>query len=116
MIYFVVDLIDCVERRDVPFIGHATCCLFLGRANYVHPACRALRMSSKAALLECSSPFLHFAKRTRQPLHFVLFAVVFTVCRIVWIPILMMQLLQYNHDNDGNDDENNNSSRAAAAA
>jgi hypothetical protein len=53
-----------------------------------------LRMNSKATLCELSSPFMHLAKLTRKPLHFLLFAVVFTLCRMVWLPMLVRQLLQ----------------------
>lgn len=49
-------------------------------------------MNSQGAQLELSTPFLHIAKRTRNPFHFLLFAVMFTLCRIIWIPIMMMQL------------------------
>jgi len=91
--YFCVDLIDTTTRRDVPFILHALFCLACGTFNYTTPVCRVLRMNSKAALLEASSPFLHLAKRTKAPLHFVAFAVMFTLCRMVWIPVIISQLL-----------------------
>ena len=50
-----------------------------GVANYVTPVCQELRMTSKAALLEASNPFMHLAKKTRQPGHFALFAAVYTL-------------------------------------
>jgi hypothetical protein len=90
--YFCVDLVDTATRMDWPFVLHAVCCLGLGLLNYTTPLCRLLRMNSRAAQLELSSPFLHLSKQTREPWHFILFAVVFTLCRILWIPVMMKQL------------------------
>jgi hypothetical protein len=44
-------------------------------------------------LCELSNPFMHLAKKTRNSAHFLLFATVFTICRVVWIPVLMRQLV-----------------------
>jgi hypothetical protein len=90
--YFIVDLWDCAIRMDFQYTLHAAACLGLGIGNYASPILRRLRMNSKATLCELSTPFLHLAKLTRRPLHFAMFAVVFTVCRIVWLPIIMYQL------------------------
>jgi hypothetical protein len=51
-------------------------------------------MNSKATFLELSNPFMHLVKRTKKPEHMALFAAVFTVVRIIWLPILVWQLLQ----------------------
>jgi hypothetical protein len=91
--YFAVDAVDCMIRRDGEYLLHATICLVLGMANYTHPTFFVLKMNSKATYCELSTPFLHYSKQTRQPIHFILFAIVFTMCRIVWIPILYRQLL-----------------------
>jgi TLC domain len=91
--YFLVDTIDCGIRRDWPYLFHAVCCAVLGLANYHTPILRELRMNSKAAFCEVSNPFMHLAKKTRNPLHFGLFAVVFTCCRMLWLPVLYRQLL-----------------------
>ena len=80
-------------RLDRDYIIHAGFCLLLGSFNYATPVLRHLRMNSKAALCESSSPFMHLAKQTRNPMHFVLFAIVYTGCRIVWIPVMVKQLL-----------------------
>lgn len=93
--YFGVDLVDCLIRRDVEFFVHAIFCVVLGFSNYISPACRVLRMNSKAQLCELSSPFLYLSKKTRKPLHFALFALVFTLVRIVWVPIMLKQVLEY---------------------
>lgn len=91
--YFAVDCIDCCVRRDATYLLHAVCCAGLGLANYRTPVLRRLRMNSKAAYCELSSPFMHLAKMTRDPLHFALFAVVFTCCRMLWLPVMYRQLL-----------------------
>ena len=90
--YFIVDLVDCLIRLDVPYSIHALCCLFLCLGNFATPLCQELRMTSKAALLEISNPFMHLAKKTRKPWHFALFAAVYTICRVVWMPVMMKQL------------------------
>jgi hypothetical protein len=89
--YFGVDLVDCLIRLDVEYSLHAIFCVVLGVSNYVSPVCRLLRMNSKAQLCELSSPFLYLSKSTRNPLHFALFALVFTLCRVVWVPIILYQ-------------------------
>jgi hypothetical protein len=94
MAYFAVDFIDCLVRLDRDFIIHATFCLILGYFNYSTPILRQLRMNSKASLCEMSTPIMYLAKDTRKPLYFFLFAVVFTLCRIVWIPVMIVQLLK----------------------
>lgn len=90
--YFVIDLFDCVMRLDKAYSLHAFFCVFLGCCNYNIPLLKELRMNSKAAMCEISSPFMTHAKKTRKPLHFALFVVMFTLCRIVWIPLLVKQL------------------------
>lgn len=90
--YFAVDAVDCVGRNDRAYLFHALCCVVLGLANYHIPLLRTLRMNSKATFCELSSPFLHRAKQTRQASHFALFAVAFTCCRVLWVPVLYYQL------------------------
>lgn len=68
---------------------HAFCCVLLGYGNYMRPLHQQLRLNSMAFMCELSSPFLYQAKRTRAPLHFALFALVFTLCRICWIPYII---------------------------
>ena len=90
--YFVVDLGESIRQSDGPYTVHALFCLILGGFNYTTPLCQQLRTNSRATLTELSSPFLHAAKQTRNPLHFLLFVIVFSCCRILWIPIMMKQL------------------------
>jgi TLC domain len=93
--YFAVDILDCSLRWDVAYLFHALCCFSLGLMNYSVPTLRHLRMNSKAAYCELSNPFMHLAKRTRNPLHFLLFAIVFTACRMIWLPVMYYQLISY---------------------
>ena len=90
--YFVLDFVDCLIRLDYAYTAHAFFCLTLGVGNYITPICRILRTNSKASMVEISSPFLHMAKTTRKPWHFLLFVIVFTCCRMIWLPIMMKQL------------------------
>lgn len=92
--YFLVDIYDCLVRRDVQYLLHGVLCWTLGVANYLHPVCRLLRTNSRAALCEFSNPVMHYAKRTRTAAAFGLFVAVFTACRIVWIPVMMMSCRQ----------------------
>jgi len=90
--YFMIDLLDCCLRQDAVYAAHALFCLVLGVANRNLLVCQALQTNSKAALLELSNPFMHLAKKTRQPWHFALFALVFTLCRMVWLPVVFYQV------------------------
>jgi TLC domain len=98
--YFAVDILDCSLRLDIAYLFHALCCFFLGLMNYSVPTLRHLRMNSKAAYCELSNPFMHLAKRTRKPVHFLLFAIVFTACRMLWLPIMYYQLISYTPSDD----------------
>jgi len=90
--YFLIDFVDCLKRMDIAYTIHAFFCLSLGCGNYMTPVCRALRTNSKACFFELSSPFMNLAQTTRDPLHFAVFFLVFTSCRIIWLPIMMKQL------------------------
>ena len=92
--YFTVDLIECTYRMDMAYLFHAFVCLALGLFNYTLPLSRELRMNSKASFCELSNPFMHLSRKTRRPLHFLTFTFVYTLCRIVWIPIMMYQVFQ----------------------
>lgn len=92
--YFGVDILDCALRKDGVYLLHGAFCFLLGLVNYTTPLCRQLRTNSKATLCEISNPIMHLAKKTRNPIHFAAFALVYTLCRIVWIPIIMHQMHQ----------------------
>ena len=96
--YFIIDIMDCCIRRDLVYSLHGICCFVLGYMNYTIPILQLLKMNSKATYCELSNPFMHLAKRTRQPTHFVLFALVYTLCRILWIPMMYYQLMTYEPD------------------
>jgi hypothetical protein len=58
-------------------------------------------MNSKAVFIESSSILLYQVKQNRNPTLFVVFAMAYTACRIIWIPIMGKQLLDegltWNH-------------------
>lgn len=88
--YFLVDFVYCVAKLDGPFTLHAVLCITLGIANYTTPLLRTLRMNSRAAQCELSTPFLNISRKTRKPLHFVLFTFMFTACRVIYIPLALI--------------------------
>jgi hypothetical protein len=88
--YFIVDFLYFMSKFDAPNTLHAALCLMLGFANYRIPLLRTLRMNSRAAQCELSTPFLHVSRETRKPLHFVLFAIAFTLCRMLYIPVALI--------------------------
>ena len=96
--YFVVDILERGIAKDWTYLTHGVFCLVLGIFNYTTPVCRELHMNSKAVLLECSNPLMHLARKTRNPLHFAAFAAMFTICRIIWMPILSRQLYLAGRD------------------
>jgi len=91
--YFFVDIIDCLLIRDWTYLFHAVCCFVLGMANYHTPILFRLKANSKGTYCELSNPLMHLAKKTRNPIHFAAFAVMFTFCRILWMPVIYRQLL-----------------------
>ena len=91
--YFFVDIIDCLLIRDWTYLFHAVCCFVLGMANYHTPILFRLKANSKGTYCELSNPLMHLAKKTRNSIHFAAFAVMFTFCRILWMPVIYQQLL-----------------------
>lgn len=51
-------------------------------------------MNSKAVFIETSSIILYQVKQNRNPTLFAVFAMTYTACRIVWIPIMGNELLE----------------------
>jgi len=49
-------------------------------------------MNSKASYIETSSIILFQVKRYRKPWLFGVFAIVYTICRIVWMPVMVKDL------------------------
>lgn len=94
--YFLVDFIDAASRLDAAYTLHGIICIILGLANYTNPLCRQFRMNSRAAQCELSTPILNLSRKTRKPLHFALFALAFTLCRIVHIPVYLIMPLRRN--------------------
>jgi hypothetical protein len=93
--YFIVDLVECVYRKHFTYTVHGLVCLILGVGNYQTPLYRMLRMNSKATFIEASSLLLYKTKESRDPVLFMVFAFIYTLCRIVWIPTIMKELLDH---------------------
>ena len=93
--YFVFDLLDCIIRYDVNYAIHATLCLCLGYYNYTHPILFATRSNSRAAFIELSTPIFQLVQYKRTPILFVLFAITFTCCRIIWVPCIAYHIHQH---------------------
>lgn len=91
--YFMVDILDCTIAGHVLYVTHGVVCLILGLCNYNIPLLRQLRMNSRASYIETSSILLYQVKQRRLPWLFVVFALTYTACRIVWIPFMMRTLL-----------------------
>ena len=91
--YFVIDILDCTLMNHWTYILHGLICFGLGMCNYNIPLLRELRMNSRASFIESSSIILYQVKQNRNPVLFVVFAIVYTLCRLVWIPIGIMQPL-----------------------
>lgn len=93
--YFIIDIIETLMTGHILYVGHGTACLLLGLANYNLPLLRTLRMNSQATYIETSSILLYQVKRYRKPWLFCIFAVVYTICRIIWMPFMAKDL--FNH-------------------
>ena len=92
--YFSVDLVDCLIRGDVPFTFHAIFSIIITYWHFTIPICGLVRNQARSLLLETSSPFLLLAKRTRNPLHFAIFAAVFFVVRVLGVPLIVLDLVR----------------------
>ena len=91
--YFIVDTIEAILKRHLTYILHGAIALALGLGNYNTPLLRSLRMNSKASYIETSSLILPYVKKYRKPWLFGIFALVYTMCRMVLIPHMIKELL-----------------------
>mmetsp|Transcript_623 Transcript_623/g.1480 ORF Transcript_623/g.1480 Transcript_623/m.1480 type:complete len:229 (-) Transcript_623:581-1267(-) len=98
MSYFIIDIIECLSEGHILYVGHGLACVILGLANYNLPLHRSLRMNSKASYIETSSIVMYQVKRKREAWLFAIFAIVYTICRIIWIPIMAKDLLDNGMD------------------
>jgi hypothetical protein len=94
MPYFIVDIVDSIWCGHITYSLHALICLTLGCYNYTHPILQVARANSRAAFIESSTPIFYQVKQHRNPKLFGLFAMVFTGCRIVWVPLIGRHLLK----------------------
>lgn len=91
--YFIVETIDSLLAGHILYTFHGMIVLVLALANYNIPLLRTLRMNSKASYIEASSILLPYVKQFRKKWLFGIWAAVYTMCRIIWIPFLMKDLL-----------------------
>lgn len=96
--YFIIDIIDSLYMGHILYSLHGVACVILGLANYNLPLLRSLRMNSKATYIECSSIIMYQVKRHRKPWLYGIFAVVYTISRIIWIPCMAKDLLNNGMD------------------
>ena len=92
--FFATDLLDCVVRRDLPFLLHAilSIALNVGAAALPGHPLHELRSLSKGFLVEASTIFLNRWKRTHRREDYVTFFAVFIVCRIAWVPCFVYEM------------------------
>lgn len=91
--YFMIDTMEAILLGHLTYTFHGMIALLLGLGNYNLPILRSLRMNSRASYIETSSLVLPYVKKYRKPWIFFIFAFVYTMCRIVWIPLLIKDLL-----------------------
>jgi len=84
-----VDLYDCIRRKDWVFTGHAIITLTLNVGTHTSPIHYALRSASKGYMTEISSPFYRWWTVTKSFHVYVIFYVLFFLCRLVWVPIFL---------------------------
>ena len=97
--YFCVDIFDLILIKDYIYVLHHAMVLTLGFFNYNNPLLYEMRMNSRAVWLELSTILLHIVQNSKDPILFVVFAVTFTLCRLVWIPLgIINPLLQNGMD------------------
>lgn len=88
--FFIIDLLDCLKRKDIVFTIHALITLALCYINTI-PKYFVLRIASLGTFCETSSPFLWRWKKTKKKSDFQIFSVVFALCRLVWVPVYMIR-------------------------
>jgi hypothetical protein len=84
--YFFVDLFDCLVRLDGAFTVHALLSIGVCLTSASHPIHLRLRSVSQGGLTELSTYPLHQWQRSKSRQDFLVFALLFTLCRIIWIP------------------------------
>jgi hypothetical protein len=88
--FFIIDLLDCLYRKDIVFTVHALITLSLCFINTI-PKYHELRIASLGTFTEASSPFLWRWKKTKKKSDFQIFGVIFFLCRLVWVPVYMIR-------------------------
>lgn len=84
--FFLVDLLDTIVRRDAMWGAHAVISLALNLLTGSKARHRAIRSVSKGFFTEASTPFLNYWKKSKSYASFLVFFLVFTSCRMIWVP------------------------------
>lgn len=92
MSYFIVDIVDCIIRKDSAFFVHAILGLSTLVGCYTSVIHQTLRSASKGMMIEISTPALYLWKKTHKFSHALLFTTLFIACRIIWLPIYLHML------------------------
>ena len=87
--YFLVDLFDCIQRKDWVFTGHAVITITLNVGTSMSPIHYALRSASKGFMTELSSPFYRWWTVSKSFHIYAVFYFTFVLCRLVWVPIFL---------------------------
>jgi hypothetical protein len=87
--YFLVDLWDCIKRKDWVFTFHAVISLTLNVGTHLSPIHYKLRSASKGYMTEISSPFYRWWTVTKSFHVYVIFYITFLSCRLIWVPIFL---------------------------
>jgi len=99
--YFIVDILDCLVRQDFMFMLHAILSIGICITTVSHPIHLQLRSVSQGGLTEFSTYPLHQWQRTKKRKDFLIFALLFTLCRIFWIPYFIYHIyIELDHTVD----------------
>jgi len=92
--YFLVDLYDCIQRKDWVFTGHALISLLLNIGTQASPIHYSIRSASKGFMTEISSPIYRWWTISKSFPIYVLFYILFIICRLIWVPIFLKQAFE----------------------
>eukprot|EP00804_Cyclotella_cryptica_P018753 CCRYP_007242-RA/>CCRYP_007242-RA protein AED:0.05 eAED:0.05 QI:432/1/1/1/1/1/2/363/224 len=98
--YFIVDVLDCIVRRDVMWGFHGFISLLLNVLTARSAAHRGLRSASKGFFTEASTPFFNYWKTHKSYKSFLTFFASFTLCRIVWVPFFVYRTYAFHLDGE----------------
>eukprot|EP00581_Thalassiosira_minuscula_P029518 CAMPEP_0183769670 /NCGR_PEP_ID=MMETSP0739-20130205/22817_1 /TAXON_ID=385413 /ORGANISM="Thalassiosira miniscula, Strain CCMP1093" /LENGTH=253 /DNA_ID=CAMNT_0026009347 /DNA_START=7 /DNA_END=768 /DNA_ORIENTATION=+ len=87
--FFLIDLLDTIVRKDAMWGFHAVISLVLNLGTGCNARHRMLRTVSKGFFAEASTLFLNHWKKSKSYTSFLIFFLVFTSCRMIWVPTFL---------------------------